>query len=93
MFDNPCLRFSFFFFFGGGGGGWGGGCFVRAISSRTLIPLFTPGIVHSGLASGDVCDKVFPDELRVSSFLDRVPTLCLDSGIVSPLRLRLVKGV
>ena len=36
---------------------------------------------------------MFPDELRVSSFPDRVPTLCLDSGIVSPPRLRWVKGV
>ena len=29
---------------------------------------------------------MFPDELRVSSFPHRVPTLCLDSGVVSPLR-------
>ena len=36
---------------------------------------------------------MFPDELHVSSFLDKIPTLCLDSGIVSPLRLHWVKGV
>ena len=52
-----------------------------------------PGSVYSGLASRDVCERVFPDELRVSSFSDSVPTLCLDSSIVSPLRLRWVKGV
>ena len=63
--------------------------FKEEISSRTL---FMPGSVHSGSASLDDCDRVFPDELRVSSFPDRFPTL-LDSGIVSPLRLRLVKGV
>ena len=32
-------------------------------------------------------DRVFPDKLCVSLFLYRVPTLCLDSSIVSPLRL------
>ena len=63
------------------------------ISPCTLILLFTPGSVHSGSASWDDCDRVFPDELRVSSFPDMIPTLCLDSGIVSPLRLRWVKGV
>ena len=35
---------------------------------------------------------MFPDRLRVSSFSGKVPTLCLDSGIVSPLRLRWIKG-
>ena len=40
------------------------------ISSRTLIPLFMPGSVHSGSASWDDCDRMFPDELRVSSFPD-----------------------
>ena len=49
-----------------------------------------PGSVHSGSASWDNCDQVFPDELCVSSF---VLTLCLDSGIVSPLGLCWVKGV
>ena len=49
-------------------------CFVEVeISSRTLIPLFRPGSVHSGLASGEDCDRVFPDKSRVSSFLDRFP--------------------
>ena len=43
------------------------------ISSRTLIPLFRPGSVHSGFAGLDDCDRVFPDELRVSSFPDRFP--------------------
>ena len=43
------------------------------ISLCTLIPLFTPGLVHSGSASWDDCYRVFPDELRVSSFLDRFP--------------------
>ena len=63
------------------------------ISLRTLIPLFTPGLVHSSSVSWDDCDRVFPDELCVSSFPDRVSTLCLDSSIVSPLWLRWVKGV
>ena len=42
------------------------------ISSRTLIPpfffffFFLPGSVHSGSASGDGCDRMFPDKLRVS---------------------------
>ena len=56
-------------------------------SSPTLIPLFRPESVHSGLASLDDCGRMFPDKLRVSSFP------CLDSGIVSSLRLRWVKGV
>ena len=43
------------------------------ISSRTLISLFRPASVHSGSASCDDCDRVFPDELRVSSFPDRFP--------------------
>ena len=45
------------------------------ISSHKLISLFRPGSVHSGSASWDDCDQVFPDELRVSSFPDRF-TLC-----------------
>ena len=84
MFDNlfpACALYLFIFFFS------------VEIGSRTLIPLFTPGSVYSGSASWDDCDRVFPNVLRVSSFPDRFPTLCLDSGIVSPLRLRLVKGV
>ena len=45
--------------------------FKVEISLRTLIPLLRPGSVHSGSASLDDCDGVFPDELRVSSFPDR----------------------
>ena len=43
------------------------------ISLHTLIPLFTPGLVHSGSARWDDCHRVFPDELCVSSFPDRFP--------------------
>ena len=63
--------------------------FEVAISSRTLIPLFLRGSVHSGSAGWDDCGRMFPDKLRVSS----VPTLFLHSGTVNPLRLRWVKGV
>ena len=79
MFDNsfPTCAFSFFF--------------KVEISSRKRIPLFRPGSVHSGSVSWDNCDREFPDEVRVSSF--PIPTLCLDSSIVSPLRLQWVKGV
>ena len=45
--------------------------FKVEISLRTLIPLFKPGLVHSGSVRWDDCDQVFPDELRVCSFLDR----------------------
>ena len=41
------------------------------ISSRTLIPISMAGSVHSGSASLDDCDRMFPDKLRVSSFPDR----------------------
>ena len=68
-------------------------CFEVEISSRALIPLFMPGSVHSSSASWDDCGPMFPDKLRVNSFPDSFPTLCLDSGIVSPLRLRWVKVV
>ena len=54
---HPRLRFFFFFWV--------------EISSRKLIPQFRPGSVHSGSASCDDCDRVFPDKLRVSSFPDR----------------------
>ena len=64
------------------------------ISSGPLIPLFTPGSVHSGSASRDDCDRVFPDELRVTLCPGRFPHYeGLDSDIVSPLRLRWVKAV
>ena len=43
----------------------------KEISSRTLIPLFLPGLVHSGFASWDDCGQMFPDKLRVSWFPDR----------------------
>ena len=46
-------------------------CCKVEISSRPLIPLFRPGSVHSGWATWDDCDQMFPDELRVSSFPDR----------------------
>ena len=80
MFNNSFSACIFFFF-------------LMEISLCTLIPLFMPGLVHSGSGSSDNCDQVFPDELNVSSFPERVPTLCLDSGIVSPHRLHWVKGV
>ena len=64
-------------------------CVCVEISSRTLIPLFTPGSVHNGSASWDDCARMFPDELCVSSFM----TGSLDSGIVNPLQLRWVKEV
>ena len=54
MFDNSLPACAFFF--------------NVEISSRTLISLFRPGSVHSGSASSDDCDRVFPDELRESSF-------------------------
>ena len=46
---------------------------VVEISSRTLISLLRPGSVHSGSVSWDDCGRVFPDELRVSSFSDMFP--------------------
>ena len=64
---------------------------VTAISC-TLIPLFIPGSVHSGLMSWDDCGQMSPDKLSVSLFLD-IPKQCLDSGIVSPLWLCWVNGV
>ena len=58
------------------------------------MPLMLPRSVHSGWASLDDCDQVFPDELRVSSFPESFPHYAWTaSGIVSPLRLRWVKGV
>ena len=49
-------------------------CFFEVeISSRTLIPLFAPGSVHSGSASWDDGGRMFPDKLRVSSFPDKFP--------------------
>ena len=42
------------------------------INSRTLILLFRPGSVHSGSTSLEYYGRVFPDQLHVSSFLDRL---------------------
>ena len=47
--------------------------FEVEVSSRTLIPLVMPGSVHCGSANRDNCGRVFPDELRVTSFPDRLP--------------------
>ena len=47
--------------------------FKVEIRLHTLIPFLRPGSVHSGSASWDDCGRVFPDELRVSSFSDRFP--------------------
>ena len=58
----PCLGFFSLFFF-----------FEVEISSRTLIPLFMPGSVHSGSVSWDDCGWMFPDKLCVSSFLHGFP--------------------
>ena len=46
----PGLRLFFFFF-------------DLKISSRTLIPLFMLGSVHSGSASWDDCGRMFPDKV------------------------------
>ena len=48
------------------------------VSLRTPIPLYRSGSLHSGSASRDDCGRVFPDELRVSSFPCWVPTVCLE---------------
>ena len=42
--------------------------FRMEISSRTLIPLLRPGSVNSVSASWDDCGRMFPGELRVSTF-------------------------
>ena len=62
MFDNSFPACAFFFLF-----------FEVEISLHTLILLFRPGSVHSGSASWNDRDWVFPDDLRVSSFPDRFP--------------------
>ena len=41
------------------------------INSRTLIPLFMSGSVHSGPESCDDRGRMFPDKLRMISFPDR----------------------
>ena len=65
---------------------WGGGENKVEISLSTLIPLFRPGSVHSSSAS-------VPWWVACELVSWQVPTLCLDSGIVSSLWLRWVKGV
>ena len=77
--------------------GWWCHCFFFfflnvEISLHMPIPLFTPGLVHSHLASGDDCGWEFFDELCLSLFLCEVPTLCPES-IVSLLWLHWVKCV
>ena len=76
VYSPPAL---FFFFF------------KVEISWRTVIPLFMPGSVHRGWTSWDDCGRLFPDKLRVSSFLDRLPHHAWTAA--SPLRLLRVKGV
>ena len=68
-------------------------CFFKVeINSCKLIPLFRPGSVRSGLASWD--DWLSVHWQVASELVSRsVPTLCLDSDIISPLRLHWVKGV
>ena len=62
------------------------------INSRTLVPLLMRGSVGSGLASWD--DWLSVHWQVASELVSRsVPTLCLDSDIISPLWLRWVKGV
>ena len=56
IFDHSFPACAFFFFF------W------SEISSRTLIPHFIPGSVHSGSARWDDRGRISPDKLRVSSF-------------------------
>ena len=58
----------------------------------TLISLFRPGLVHSGSASwGDWLSVPWWFECELVSL--EVPSLCLDSSVVSPLWLCWVKGV
>ena len=66
--------------------------FKVEISSIKPIPLFRKGSVHSGSVSWELWPSV---SWRVACQLVswQIPTLCLDSGIVSPLQLRWVKGV
>ena len=80
MFDNSFPACAFFFFF------------KVEISSRTLIPPFKPGSVHSGSASREDCDWVFPDELCVSLFPERFPHYVWTAA-VSPLWLCWVKVI
>ena len=47
--------------------------FKVEICSHILIPLFMPGLVHSGSASWGNWGQVFPDKLWVNSFPERFP--------------------
>ena len=76
----PCLRFFLFLF-------------KVEISSRTLIPLYTPGSVHSGPTSWDNMWPCAPWRVACELVSWEVTSLGPDSGKVSPLRLRWVKGV
>ena len=62
------------------------------ISLCTPIPLFRPESVHSGSASWDDWPNV-PWQVACELVSGQVPTLCLDSGIVSPLRHGWFKSV
>ena len=46
-------------------------CCKVEISSRTLIPHFIPGSVHSGSASWDDCGRMFAEKFCMSPFPDR----------------------
>ena len=65
-------------------------CLSRDQLASINSTFLRPGSVHSGLASWDDCGRMFPDELRVSSFS------LIGSNTVPgyhPLRLRWVKSV
>ena len=69
-----------------------GRMFDNSFSACAFSPLFRPESVHSGSASWDDCDRVFPDELIACELVSWwVPTLCLNSDIVGPLWLRWVR--
>ena len=81
IFDESIPARTFFFFF------------KVELSSSTPIPLSKPGSVDSGrLSELRQLWLSVPDELGMSSYPWKVPTLCLDS-IVSPHRLHRVKDV
>ena len=63
------------------------------IRLRTPIALFRPGSVHSSSASWDDCGRMFPDELRVISFLDRFPhSGPLQYLVKAPYLCKILKG-
>ena len=65
--------------------------FKVEIRLHTLIPLFRPGSVHSGSASGDDHGWVLRNDLPVSSFTDKFQHFAW--SVISPLWLQWVKGV